>query len=514
VKLGAENRTKVIAAAALGLVAVISVGRMFWPSEPAPAATPTATQLSSANGPRPVQRKSGGKSVRHFEPRLDPTLDLDLLRQSEQIKYAGTGRNIFVAGSEPVIPKPIKPGIAEANKPPQPVIQPPPPIPLKFYGFANGTFYVSANGGANFTAAATGLPSNSKFKAVPGIEGDIWLAGAEGGLWRSTNSGASFTRVTSVEEANTIGFGMAAPGQSYMALYSSAQVNGVRGIFRSTDAGATWVRVNDDQHQYGSTDAAITGDPRVFGRVYISTNGRGVIYGEPSGVSNPDFSVSPNPSSLTVNRGASGTSTITIAPAGGFASSVAFSAGGLPSGVTASFNPTSTSGTSSVLTLTASGTATLGAATVTVTGTGGGLTHTTSINLTVNDSGGGTGGVTVTPVINSNGPWFDEQAISLSNPTGVITSLSVTIVVQRTAGVSFNGQYNTVGSQILQSNTSTATTITYQFNLAAGQTLGTGTNRLFAAQMSGSGTVHPTSGDTYTVTYTTGGVSFTQTGHF
>jgi hypothetical protein len=131
----------------------------------------------------------------------------------------------------------------------------------------------------------------------------------------------------------------------------------------------------------------------------------------------------------------------------------------------------------------------------------------------VNDAGGGTGGVTVTPVINSNGPWFNEQAVSLSSGTGVITSLSITIVVQRTAGVSFNGQYNTVGSQILQSSSSTATTITYQFNLAAGQTLA-GTNRLFAAQMSGSGTVHPTSGDTYTVTYTTGGVSFTQTGHF
>src|SRR5215475_12889837 len=40
--------------------------------------------------------------------------------------------------------------------------------PMKFYGFANGTFYLSTNGGANFTAAATGLPSNSKFKAVPG----------------------------------------------------------------------------------------------------------------------------------------------------------------------------------------------------------------------------------------------------------------------------------------------------------------------------------------------------------
>jgi hypothetical protein len=227
----------------------------------------------------------------------------------------------------------------------------------------------------------------------------------------------------------------------------------------------------------------------------------------------PDFSLSANPTSLTINRGASGTSAITITRSGGFTDAVALSASGLPSGVTASFNPASTTGTSSTLTLAASSTATLGAATVTVTGTGGGLTRTTQINLTVNDSGGGTGGVTVTPAINSNGPWFNEEAISLSN-TGVITSLSITVVIQRTTGVAFNGQYNTVGSQILQSNSSTATTITYQFNLATGQTLGPATNRLFAAQMSGSGTVHPTSGDTYTVTYTTGGVSFTQTGHF
>src|SRR5215475_8236470 len=228
----------------------------------------------------------------------------------------------------------------------------------------------------------------------------------------------------------------------------------------------------------------------------------------------PNFTLSANPSSLTINLGASGTSTIAITRSGGFTGAVTLSASGLPSGVTAAFNPASATGTSSVLTLTASGAVTLGAATVTVTGTGGGLTRTTSIGLTVNDSGGGTGGVTVTPVINSNGPWFNEQAISLSNTTGVITSLSITIVVQRTTGVSFNGQYNTVGSQILQSNSSTATTITYQFNLAAGQTLGMGTNRIFAAQMSGTGTVHPTSGDPYTVTYTTGGVSFTQTGHF
>jgi hypothetical protein len=590
--------------------------------------------------------------------------------------------------------------------------------PNKFYGFVNGTFYVSTNGGANFTATVgTGLPTSAKFKAVPGREGDIWLAGGESGLWHSTNSGTSFTQLMNVEESDVIGFGMAAPGQNYMALYTSAQINGIRGIFRSDDAGATWTRINDDQHQYGTTNSAITGDPRVYGRVYIGTNGRGIIYGEPASAPSPDFSLSANPSSLTVNRGASGTSTITIsrlngfngsvaltasglpsgvtasfspasttgttstltltasstatlgaatitvtgtggsltrttpinltvnappvpdftlaanpstltvtrgasgtstititrtggftgsvalsgsglpsgvtagfnpasvtgtsstltltasatatlgaatvtvtgtsgsltrttqinltvnAPAtpnftlaaspatltvnrgasgtstititrtGGFTSSVALSASGLPSGVTASFNPASTTGTSSTLTLTASSTATLGAATITVTGTGGSLTRTTTIGLTVNSGTSGTGGVTVTPAVTSSSPWFNEQVIRLNN-TGTLTALTVTIVVQRTTGISFGGQFNTVGGQILQTNNSTATTITYQFTLATGQTLGPGSNWTFATQTNGNGTVHPTAGDTFTVTYTTGGVTFTQTGTF
>jgi hypothetical protein len=36
----------------------------------------------------------------------------------------------------------------------------------------------------------------------------------------------------------------------------------------------------------------------------------------------------------------------------------------------------------------------------------------------------------------------------------------------------------------------------------------------FAAQAGGSGTLHPTSGDTFTVTSSTGGASSTLTGHF
>jgi len=55
-----------------------------------------------------------------------------------------------------------------------------------------------------------------------------------------------------------------------------------------------------------------------------------------------------------------------------------------------------------------------------------------------------------------------------------------------------------LGGQIIQTSSSTAATVIYQFTLAAGQTLGPSADRMFAAQTSGSGTAHPTSDDTYT----------------
>ncbi|MFC0529571.1 hypothetical protein [Phytohabitans kaempferiae] len=159
----------------------------------------------------------------------------------------------------------------------------------RFYAYAAGTFYSSVDGGATFVAtAAAGLPAtgNVRFKARPGKAGDIWFAGGDTaggvyGLWRSTDGGASFTRLSNVDEADAVGFGKPKKRGDYPAVFVTAKVRGVRGIVRSDDAGRHWIRVNDDRHQYAWTGAAITGDPRVFGRVYLATNGRGVIYGEP-----------------------------------------------------------------------------------------------------------------------------------------------------------------------------------------------------------------------------------------
>ncbi|HEY1401682.1 MAG TPA: hypothetical protein VF953_08830 [Terriglobales bacterium] len=136
-KLGVENRKEVIALAVLGVIAAVTTTSMFWPSA-TPLPAPAAPQTTSANSTRAaVRRTASGKFVKASEPRLDPTLDLDLLRQSEQIKYAGNARNIFVAGS----PVPHDNGstdhkkVAEIRQPPP--VPPPPPINLKFFGFAN-----------------------------------------------------------------------------------------------------------------------------------------------------------------------------------------------------------------------------------------------------------------------------------------------------------------------------------------------------------------------------------------
>jgi photosystem II stability/assembly factor-like uncharacterized protein len=188
--------------------------------------------------------------------------------------------------------------------------------PSIFYGFSGGTFYVSTDGGATFTASATDLPSSSvHFKAVPGRQGDIWLAGGSSdnyGLWHSSDTGATFTRIENVDEADTIGFGKARPGAGYPALYTSGEIAGVRGIYRSDDAGQTWSRINDDQHQWGWTGATITGDPRVYGRVYVGTNGRGVIYGDLSSEIGEPKSV-PTVSSATSTTKTTGPAATSIA---------------------------------------------------------------------------------------------------------------------------------------------------------------------------------------------------------
>jgi hypothetical protein len=148
VKLGTENRNKTIAAAALGVLAVFAVIYLVsstWSGSSATSAASAASVPVPVATPAPAARRTSSPTTKKkFAPpdSLDPTLRLDLLASSEQVHYAGSGRNIFMSQPDPEIPKPVSSGAAEAAAaaaaaytPPTP--PPPPPINLKFYGFAS-----------------------------------------------------------------------------------------------------------------------------------------------------------------------------------------------------------------------------------------------------------------------------------------------------------------------------------------------------------------------------------------
>jgi hypothetical protein len=150
VQLGLENRKKAIWAAALCVLALLGLGYeilpFFWgPSSTAGASTPVVPAAAPSSA-RPASRSAAKVSKKVAPPdSLDPTLQLQLLASSEQIKYNGSGRNIFVSQAETVnIERPKTNGTLDAQKAAAPPIYTAPPvpqperIPLKFFGFANG----------------------------------------------------------------------------------------------------------------------------------------------------------------------------------------------------------------------------------------------------------------------------------------------------------------------------------------------------------------------------------------
>ncbi|MEU1519845.1 1,4-beta-glucanase [Streptomyces sp. NPDC005811] len=165
-----------------------------------------------------------------------------------------------------------------------PVADPADPALFYAYDSDGGSVLASTDGGRSFLVRATGLPAgDSQFKlvAAPGRSGDLWLCAKENGLHRSTDGGAGFTKVAGCRASYTLGFGKAAPGADYPAIYQVGSTETITAVHRSDDGAKSWVRINDDHHQWGWTGEIVVGDPRVYGRVYLATNGRGIQYGEP-----------------------------------------------------------------------------------------------------------------------------------------------------------------------------------------------------------------------------------------
>jgi hypothetical protein len=149
------------------------------------------------------------------------------------------------------------------------------------------TLYISSDGGHTFNASAGGSlgTGNATLVANQFVAGQLWL-GTYGGVYESTNFGASFTHSGSFSDnisSNDFAVGAAAPGNSVPSLYMYGIPSGktFQGIYRSDDGGNTWLLLNDTAHQWGGLIQTLSADPNVFGRLYIGVNGRGIIMGNP-----------------------------------------------------------------------------------------------------------------------------------------------------------------------------------------------------------------------------------------
>ena len=175
--------------------------------------------------------------------------------------------------------------------------------PKRFYGVdaVNEIVYSSEDGGLTFRADTLALtvrqPSRrpqavarnsrgdsrggqDRIYSMPGREKDLWIA-AYDGLYHSTSlEGYDFKALDKVRTIYAFGYGKDAPGKNYPTLYIIGVVNGKYGFFRSDDIARSWVRINEDAHQYGLV-LHICGDMQEYGRVYVGTHGRGIVTGVP-----------------------------------------------------------------------------------------------------------------------------------------------------------------------------------------------------------------------------------------
>jgi xyloglucan-specific exo-beta-1,4-glucanase len=160
-----------------------------------------------------------------------------------------------------------------------------------------GKVYVSTDGGHTFTLSQgsvnAGLAPNyfgsTSLAVNPNAEGDLWLADGNT-VYHSTDSGATWTKLSHfasiftgnpwahVNGASAVALGKAKPGSGYSAaVYVVGVVGGVWGVYRSDDAGSTWQRFNDDASQFGGI-GVMAADQNIYGRIYISGTGRGMLY--------------------------------------------------------------------------------------------------------------------------------------------------------------------------------------------------------------------------------------------
>jgi photosystem II stability/assembly factor-like uncharacterized protein len=144
----------------------------------------------------------------------------------------------------------------------------------------SGKFYRSTDGGLTWRATGALLTSTGwqKVEAIYNTAHNVWISLGWNGLWRSTDAGKTFARIPNVR-SQLHAFGAPAPGSSTPTLFVYGWLyDTIQGIFRSDDLGKSWMRLDTPEQPVGDAPTTMAADRRVFGRAYIGTSGRGILY--------------------------------------------------------------------------------------------------------------------------------------------------------------------------------------------------------------------------------------------
>ena len=170
-----------------------------------------------------------------------------------------------------------------------------------FYGFGGKSeIYVSKDGGKSFyqKKIREQFPicdfgyidtiNKTEVRGEGGKTGVFYLALGTEGLWKlcydEKQDEISVQKLTADgDTCYRMGLGVIGKGRDYLseekAIYFCGNLDGVYGFYRTLDQGKTYARLNNDNQMYGEINS-IDGDKRCFGRFFIATGSRGVLYGE------------------------------------------------------------------------------------------------------------------------------------------------------------------------------------------------------------------------------------------
>ncbi|KAI0112562.1 family 74 glycoside hydrolase [Nemania sp. FL0031] len=148
-----------------------------------------------------------------------------------------------------------------------------------FYAGYSSTFYVSKDSASNFAAGGTlsGATSIRAVAAHPKVAGEVWVS-TDVGIFRSTNFGASFTKV-STALTNTYQIALGLGSGSTWNVYAFGTGSAGARLYGSGDTGATWTDLQGATQGFGAIDSCkLAGSGNTAGQVFVGTNGRGVFF--------------------------------------------------------------------------------------------------------------------------------------------------------------------------------------------------------------------------------------------